>query len=76
MLSTDSVRARQHLKNQARYNITLKLLPAGTQLGTNVVTIPQKVVIHQTVPPIIVLVVENPSIVQLHRELFEIAWRS
>jgi HTH-type transcriptional regulator, sugar sensing transcriptional regulator len=63
-------------KNQARYNQQVRFLPPGTQLTTNLVIIPAKVVMHQVTPPILVLVVENRSIVQLHRELFEMIWRS
>ncbi len=74
VLSTDSAWAREHLKIQPRYNWKIKLLPPGTVITTNVVIIPKKVVVHQLVPPIIALVIENSSIVQYHREMFEIIW--
>ena len=76
VLAVDSPRAREYLKSQPRYNWQVKLLPPGTALTTNLVTIPSKVVIHQTVPPVIALEIKNRSVVQLHREQFEIIWNS
>jgi HTH-type transcriptional regulator, sugar sensing transcriptional regulator len=74
VLTTDTRWAQDHLKTQSRYNWKIKLFPPGTQLTTNVVIIPKKVVVHQLIPPIIALVLENVSIVQYHRELFDIIW--
>jgi HTH-type transcriptional regulator, sugar sensing transcriptional regulator len=74
VLLTDTPMAREQLKTQPRYNWKLKLLPPNTRISINMVIIPKKVVIHQTVPPSIAMVIENKAIVQMHQELFEIIW--
>lgn len=74
LLLQDSEISRKHRKIQAQLNETIRLLPKHTSLTTNLVIIPKKVVIHQLVPPIHAMVVENPNIVRMHRELFEIMW--
>ncbi len=76
MLTQDSEIAREHKRRERNYNETIKILPARTKLTTNLVVIPKKVVIHQIIPPIFAMVTENKNIVQMHREQFEIMWRS
>ncbi len=75
LLLQDSPIARQHQKIQKFYNETIKFLPAGTKLDTNLVIIPQRVVIHQTVPPIKAIVIDSPIVAKMHKEFFEIMWR-
>ncbi len=58
------------------YKINYKILPAETKLTTNLVVTPQKVVIHQLTPPVLAIVIENKSVIQMHKEMFEIMWRS
>lgn len=76
MLTQDSAVAREHKRLQKNYHETIKILPKGTTLTTNLVIIPKKVVIHQLVPPIFAMVIENKNVIQMHREQFEIMWQS
>ena len=76
LLLQESETAREFKKFEKNYNERIKILPKGTSLTTNLVVIPQKVVIHQMTPPIMAIVIENKSIIQLHKELFEIIWKS
>lgn len=76
MLLTDSKTARDHQKIQAKFNETIKILPKNTTLTTNLVVTPQGVAIHQLIPPVMAIVIENQSIIKMHRELFEIIWNS
>lgn len=76
MLVQDSPVGREHQRLQKTYNEVIRLLPPGTQLTTNLVIIPQRVVIHQLTPPVFAIVIQHPSVVQMHREQFEIMWRS
>ncbi|MDO8625878.1 MAG: helix-turn-helix domain-containing protein [Candidatus Magasanikbacteria bacterium] len=76
LLVQDSALAREHKRLEQTFNKKIKLLPPGTSLNTNLVIIPKRVVIHQLETPIMAIVIENPSVVRLHRELFEIMWRS
>jgi sugar-specific transcriptional regulator TrmB len=66
--------AREHKKHGQPYNMQIRLLPEETTLTTNLVIIPERVMIHQLVPPIMAMVVENRHIIQMHSELFEILW--
>ena len=66
--------AKELKANEGRHNQHIRFLPPDTQLTTNIVIIPHHVVMHQLVPPIMAYVIENRSLVQLHRELFEIIW--
>lgn len=76
LLLQDSPTAREHKRIEKTLNEQIKLLPATTSLNTNLVVIPKKVVFHQLTPPIMAIVIENPSIVRMHQELFEIIWTS
>ena len=76
MLLQDTLTARKFKKHEKIYNLKIKFLPEGTSLITNLVVIPKKVMIHQLTPPIMAMVIENKSIVQMHQQLFELIWRS
>ncbi len=76
MLVQPSDAARKHKKFEKAYNESIRFLPEGTKLTTNLVIIPKRVVIHQLVPPVFAMTIENPSIVRMHREQFEIMWKS
>ena len=76
LLLQDSESAREAKKFERNYNETIKILPPKTALTTNLVIIPRRIVIHQLIPPVMAIVVENKSVIQLHRELFEIIWNS
>ncbi len=75
-LFQDSDIARKLQRSQPLYKASVKLLPSPTSLKTNLVVTPQKVIIHQLVPPIIGIVIENKSVIQMHKEMFEIMWNS
>lgn len=76
MLVQPSEVARKHKKFEKAYNESIRFLPEGTKLTTNLVIIPKRVVIHQLVPPVFAMTIENPSIIRMHREQFEIMWKS
>ena len=59
-----------------RQNEELRVLPPDTSLSTNLVVVPRKVVIQQLVPPVMAMVIKNLSLVQMHRETFEILWNN
>ena len=76
LMVQDAPIARAHKKIQRELNETIKILPKSTSLTTNLVIIPKKVVIHQVVPPISALVIDNPHVVRMHQEMFELMWNS
>jgi sugar-specific transcriptional regulator TrmB len=67
----------EKLKKFARnYGMEVKLLPPQASLMTNLVVIPKRTVIHQLTPPVFAVTIENKSIIQMHREFFELIWSS
>lgn len=76
LLLQESEIARRLQKFQKNYNMKVKILPRGTPLSINTIVVPAKIIFHQLKPPILAIVVENQNLVQLHKELFEIIWRS
>ncbi|MBI4363385.1 MAG: hypothetical protein HY545_00875 [Candidatus Doudnabacteria bacterium] len=76
LLLQDTPDAREFQKKGKLYNFTIKILPPETKLNTNLVVIPQRALIHQLTPPIIAIVIENKSVIQMFREMFEIMWKA
>jgi sugar-specific transcriptional regulator TrmB len=76
ILAIDSSYARKRKNEQQLYHNQIKILPPGTKLSTNLVVIPRRLVIHQLNPPVMAIVTSNQSIIQMHRELFDIIWSS
>ncbi len=76
LIFKDSELGRMHKRLQRNYNCTVKLLPAGVNISTNLIVIPKKVVIHQLVEPNITIIIENKSVVQMHQEMFRIIWNA
>lgn len=58
------------------YKADVKILPSQTALTTNLVVTPGKVIIHQLTHPVQAIVIENKSVIQMHKEMFEIMWSS
>ncbi len=76
LLFQNSEVAREFKKKEQIYNEKIKILPQETELTTNLVIIPRRVLIHQLTHPIIGIVIENRSVIQMHKEMFEIIWNS
>jgi len=76
MLLQDTPLAREHKKFQKNWNLTIKLLPKGTHLNTDLVITPQHVMVQQFNPPIMALLINNQSIIKMHQQLFEVMWNA
>lgn len=76
MLLQDSEEAQNLKKFSKNYNFTAKIIHSKTDLPTNMVVTPEKVVIHQLVAPIMAIVIENKSAIKMHQEMFEMIWQS
>ncbi|MFA5995375.1 MAG: helix-turn-helix domain-containing protein [Patescibacteria group bacterium] len=76
LLFQDSPIAREHKRLEKNFNEQVKILPAGTALEIDLVLIPNRLIIHQLIPPIMAIVIENKSVIKMQQELFEIIWRS
>lgn len=76
MLLQDSETAKKFQTFQKNYAINVKILPQNTDLHTNLVITKNRVVVQQLSFPVIALVIENKSIIQMHQQLFGIIWNS
>jgi len=76
MLLVDSDTARLWKSREKMLNVKVKFLPKGTELTTNLVVIPRRVVVQQLTPPIFAMVIENQSTIQMFQQMFEILWKS
>lgn len=74
LLFQDSPTAREHHKLQRNYNQEVRLLPLGTSLNVDTVLVPTKFITLELTPPYRTIVIENKSIIELHKEMFEIMW--
>ena len=76
MIFQDTEMAHEWKAMERNFNAAVRILPKETQLKTNLVITPQRVLIHQLTQPIIGIVIENKSVIQMHREMYEIIWKS
>jgi sugar-specific transcriptional regulator TrmB len=74
VLHQDSPIAREHEKFQQNYNEEVRILPIETQLETNIVITPQRLVIQELREPMVAIVIENESIIKSHMQFFELLW--
>jgi sugar-specific transcriptional regulator TrmB len=76
LIATDSERAR-YMKQYARnMNHEVRILPEGSKLSVDTMIVPQKVTIFNMDEPISAVSIENKAMIDMHKELFEIIWRS
>ena len=76
MLLENTKLSREDTKLEKQMGFRIKFLPLGTNLVIDCTITPQRVVIHQLTPPIMAIVIENKSIIQMQQQLFEIIWNS
>ena len=76
MLLRDSDLTREHKKFERNYNISIRILPKTTNLNTDLCITPEHVMIQQIKAPIIALMINNRSIIETHREIFEMLWNA
>lgn len=74
ILLQPSEAADRVIKFQQNFNTKAKLLPPEIVLTTNLIVTPYKVLVHQLIPPIFAIVMENGSLIAMHKQMFEIIW--
>ena len=75
MLFQDSPLSREHKKIERNYNEEIRILPPETKLNVDTVLLPNKLITLELSPPYMTVVIENKSIISMHKELFEIIWK-
>lgn len=76
MLFQDSPLSREHKKIERNFNEEIKIFPPGTRLNVDTLLLPNKLITLELTPPYMTVVIENKSIIALHKEMFEIIWKS
>jgi HTH-type transcriptional regulator, sugar sensing transcriptional regulator len=76
LLFQDSEISREHKKFERNYNQQIKILPQSNPLNVDTILLPSKMIILELTPPYITVVIENKSIIELHREMFEMVWQN
>ncbi len=72
----DNEDAHYYKQIEKNTNQEVRFLPKEVDLTANLVILPHKLIITQIVEPIISILIENKSMVQMQREQFEIIWKS
>jgi hypothetical protein len=76
LLLQNTPEGRRFKQFQRNFNLNVKLLPEETDLTTTLIITPYKVVVHQLRQPMLMLVLQNKSIVKMHHECFNIMWKA
>jgi sugar-specific transcriptional regulator TrmB len=76
MILTNSELSKNYKQFQQNFQEEIRLLPSGAKLDTNLIITPRRVLIQQMFSPVIVISIENSSVITMHRELFNVMWNS
>jgi sugar-specific transcriptional regulator TrmB len=74
LLLENTSHARTYQKKQKQYDETIKLLPTDSNIDINLVITKNKTIIVHLTDPIFALVIENKSLVDMIRMLFNLLW--
>jgi sugar-specific transcriptional regulator TrmB len=74
MMLTDSELSRKYKEFEQNFQEEIRLLPPTAKLDTNLVVTPRRILIQQMFSPVIVISIENSSVITMHRELFNVMW--
>lgn len=74
LLLRDTDKARVLRDNPLSYKV--KLFPTDMEITSDVILVPGKVIIHRHLAPTSIIVIENKSVLQTHRQMFEIMWNA
>ncbi len=76
LLFQDSPTAREHKKFERNFNQAIRLLPEGTSLNVDMLLLPHKLIVIDLASPLTTLVIENTSMIELHKNMFKLIWDS
>ncbi len=74
LILQDTVHARSSKLKEAEYVEKIKLLPHHIKMNTNMIILPNKVVILQIVEPLLAILIENQNVTDMNRALFNTIW--
>lgn len=70
----DSETAQYRKKTERNFNEEIKIIPKDSEFHVDLVITPYKLVMFQLHEPLTAILIENKSIIELHREMFELIW--
>ncbi len=70
----DCPMAREYQKNQESYKTSVKILPTKRTFKAIKLISTRFMFIHQTGTPEVVFVIENPAVIAMYKEMFELMW--
>ena len=76
IIANDTPGSREYKKKEKNYAQEVRLLPSGPSLHNSVTFTPHKIIFHQILAPYNAIVIENKSVIQTQKELFEVVWNS
>ncbi len=76
LLSQNSVLAQEHKKFEKNYNEEFRIFKQGVSINIDMVLTPTKLIIVDLSTPLTTLVIENKSIIELQKQMFEILWQN
>ena len=74
MLTQRSEVAERFKKYEKNFGMKIKFLPESASLNTNMAVTNDRVLIQQLTFPIMAVIIENRSIIEMHQQLFQIMW--
>jgi predicted transcriptional regulator len=74
LLFVDSMIAEQRKKTERNYNENIRMLPKDANIHVDMVITPYKLVMFQLHEPLVALVLENKTMINTQKELFELLW--
>ena len=74
VLFVDSPEARRRKETERNFNEHVKILPKDANIHVDIAITPYKMVTFQLHEPYVALVVENETMINTQKEVFELLW--
>jgi hypothetical protein len=66
--------ARGYQKFQENFGEEVRMLPENYALNVNAVIVGNKMIIHRLTSPVVTIVIEDPAVIAMQKNMFEIIW--
>jgi hypothetical protein len=76
LIFIDSPIAQKRKATERNFNEEVKILPRDSGFNVDLVVTPYKLVMFQLHQPLVAIVIENKSIIDIQKAMFEIIWNS
>ena len=76
ILLLDSPIAQMRKKTERNFNEEIKILPKDNIFNVDLVITPYRLIMFQLKSPLVAIVIENTSLIEIQKVMFEIIWKS